>query len=181
MTRIGGGFGRRLTNDYVAEAAMISKRTGWPIKLMWSREDDIKNDFYRPAGLHDMQVGLNDKGEITAWTQRLVSASKYYRRPNMPDDELHGAELYLDDFPRNIIDNVRLEYFHNPIGIPRGSWRAPAHTANAFVIQSFIDEIAHETGQDPLQLHSTCTVRNARSRTRITAPTRLIPAGYRVL
>jgi len=152
ITRSGGGFGRRLTNDYVAEAAMISKQTGWPIKLIWSREDDVKNDFYRPAGLHEMQAGLNDDGKLTAWTQRLVSASKYYRRPNMPDDELYGAELYLDAFPRNIIDNVRLEYFHNPIGIPRGSWRAPAHTANAFVIQSFIDEIAYETGQDPLQL-----------------------------
>lgn len=152
MTRVGGGFGRRLTNDYVAEAAMISKQTGWPIKLTWSREDDVKNDFYRPAGLHEMRAGLNDDGKLTAWTQRLVSASKYYRRPNMPDENLHGAELYLDDFPRNIVDNLRLEYFHNSIGIPRGSWRAPAHTANAFVIQSFIDEIAHETGQDPLQL-----------------------------
>jgi isoquinoline 1-oxidoreductase beta subunit len=152
MTRVGGGFGRRLTNDYVAEAAMISKHLGWPIKLIWSREDDVKNDFYRPAGLHEMRAGLNDDGKLTAWTQRLVSASKYYRRPDMPDEDLFGAELYLDDFPRNIIDNVRLEYFHNPVGIPRGSWRAPAHTANAFVIQSFIDEIAHETGQDPLQL-----------------------------
>ena len=152
MTRVGGGFGRRLTTDYVAEAAMISKHTGWPIKLQWSREDDIKNDFYRPAGLHEMQAGVDDSGKVTAWTQRLASASKYYRRPNMPDEELFGAELYIDDFPRRIIDNVRLEYFHNPIGIPRGSWRAPAHTANAFVIQSFIDEIAHETGQDPMQL-----------------------------
>ena len=152
MTRVGGGFGRRLTNDYVAEAAMISKHTGWPIKLQWSREDDVKNDFYRPAGTHEMQAGLDSDNNVTAWTQRLASASKYYRRPNMPDEELVGAELYSDDFPRRIIENVRSEYFHNPIGIPRGSWRAPAHTANAFVIQSFIDEIAHETGQDPLQL-----------------------------
>jgi isoquinoline 1-oxidoreductase beta subunit len=152
MTRVGGGFGRRLTNDYVAEAAMISKHTGWPIKLQWSREDDVKNDFYRPAGTHEMQAGLDSDNNVTAWTQRLASASKYYRRPNMPDEELVGAELYSDDFPRHIIENVRSEYFHNPIGIPRGSWRAPAHTANAFVIQSFIDEIAHETGQDPLQL-----------------------------
>jgi isoquinoline 1-oxidoreductase beta subunit len=152
MTRVGGGFGRRLTNDYVAEAAMISKHTGWPIKLQWSREDDVKNDFYRPAGTHEMQAGLDSDNNVTAWTQRLASASKYYRRPNMPDEELVGAELYIDDFPRRIIENVRSEYFHNPIGIPRGSWRAPAHTANAFVIQSFIDEIAHETGQDPLQL-----------------------------
>ncbi len=152
MTRVGGGFGRRLTTDYVAEAVIISKHTGWPIKLQWSREDDIKNDFYRPAGTHEMQAGLDDNNNVTAWTQRLASASKYYRRPNMPDEELAGAELYNDDFPRRIVENLRLEYFHNPIGIPRGSWRAPAHTANAFAIQSFIDEIAHETGQDPLQL-----------------------------
>jgi isoquinoline 1-oxidoreductase beta subunit len=152
MTRVGGGFGRRLTNDYVAEAAMISKKTGWPILLQWSREDDMKNDFYRPGGLHEMHAGIDAEGRITAWAQRLASGSKYYRRPDMPDENLYQAELYLDDFPRRIIDNVRMEYFHNTIGLPRGSWRAPAHTANAFVIQSFIDEIAHETGQDPLRL-----------------------------
>jgi isoquinoline 1-oxidoreductase beta subunit len=131
---------------------MISKHTGWPIKLQWSREDDVKNDFYRPGGLHEMQAGLDNSGKVTAWTQRLASGSKYYRRPDMPDEDLFGAELYVDDFPRRFIDNVRMEYFHNAIGLPRGSWRAPAHTANAFVVQSFLDEIAHETGQDPLQL-----------------------------
>ncbi len=152
FTRVGGGFGRRLTNDYVAEAALISKKTGWPIQLQWTREDDVKHDFYRPAGLHELRAGLSESGDIVAWTQRLASASKYYRRPNMPDENLWQAELYPDDFPRNIVSNFRLEYFHNTIGVPRGSWRAPAHTANAFVIQSFIDEIAHETNQDPLQL-----------------------------
>ncbi len=152
MTRVGGGFGRRLTNDYVAEAAMISKQTGWPIQLVWSREDDVKNDFYRPGGLHELRAGVDSDGNVTAWTQRLASGSKYYRRPNMPAENLWQAELYPDDFPRRIIDNFRLEYFHNAIGLPRGSWRAPAHTANAFVIQSFIDELAIETGQDPLQL-----------------------------
>ncbi len=152
MTRVGGGFGRRLTNDYVAEAAMISMKTGWPIKLQWSREDDVKNDFYRPGGLHEMHAGVDENGKVVAWAQRLASGSKYYRRPNMPDDRLFGAELYIDDFPRRIVDNIRMEYFHNAIGLPRGSWRAPAHTVNAFVIQSFIDEIAHETGQDPLAL-----------------------------
>lgn len=152
FTRVGGGFGRRLTNDYVAEAALISKKTGWPIQLQWTREDDMRNDFYRPAGVHEMRAGLSDDADIVAWTQRLASASKYYRRPNMPDENLWEAELYADDFPRRIVPNHRLEYFHNGIGVPRGSWRAPAHTANAFVIQSFIDEIAHETGQDPLQL-----------------------------
>ena len=152
MTRVGGGFGRRLTNDYVAEACMISQATGWPVKLQWTREDDVKNDFYRPAGLHEMHAGLDTDGKVIAWTQRLASASKYYRRPNMPDENLWQAELYSDDFPRRMVDNMRLEYFHNPIGLPRGSWRAPAHTANAFVIQSFLDEVAHESGQDPLAL-----------------------------
>jgi len=152
FTRVGGGFGRRLTNDYVAEAALISKKTGWPIQLQWSREDDVKNDFYRPAGTHEMHAGVDANGKLIAWAQRLASASKYYRRPDMPEENLWQAELYPDDFPRRIIENHRMEYFHNPIGIPRGSWRAPAHTANAFVVQSFIDEIAHETGQDPLQL-----------------------------
>lgn len=152
MTRVGGGFGRRLTNDYVAEATMISKQTGWPIQLVWTREDDMKNDFYRPGGLHELRAGLDGDGKVTAWTQRLASGSKYYRRPNMPNENLWQAELYPDDFPRRIVDNFRLEYHHNAIGLPRGSWRAPAHTANAFVIQSFLDELAAETGQDPLQL-----------------------------
>ena len=152
FTRVGGGFGRRLTNDYVAEAALISKHTGWPIQLTWTREDDVRNDFYRPAGTHELRAGIDADGNVVAWTQRLASASKYYRRPNMADDKLWEAELYADDFPRRIVENHRLEYFHNPIGVPRGSWRAPAHTVNAFVIQSFIDEIAHETGQDPVQL-----------------------------
>jgi len=152
MTRVGGGFGRRMPVDYVTEAAMISRQTKWPIKLLWSREDDMKNDFYRPGGLHEMRAGLDSDGKVLAWTQRLASGSKHWRRPNKPDDELWQPELYPDDFPRRMVDNMRLEYFHNAIGLPRGSWRAPAHTANAFVIQSFLDEIAHETGQDPLQL-----------------------------
>ncbi|GJM11552.1 MAG: isoquinoline 1-oxidoreductase subunit beta [Lysobacteraceae bacterium] len=152
MTRVGGGFGRRLTNDYVAEAAIISKRTGWPIKLQWTREDDVRHDFYRPSGMHEMKAGLSEAGEITAWTQRLASASKYYRRSNVAEDQMFGAELYVDDFPAQIVDNFRLEYMALRSGVPRGSWRAPAHTANAFVIQSFIDEVAHASGQDALQL-----------------------------
>lgn len=152
FTRVGGGFGRRLTNDYVAEAALVSKKTGWPIKLQWTREDDVKHDFYRPAGLHEMRAGLDASGGIVAWTQRLASASKYFRREGVAEDGLWEAELYTDDFPRRIVPNFRLEYFHNRIGVPRGSWRAPAHTANAFVVQSFLDEIAQETGKDPLAL-----------------------------
>jgi isoquinoline 1-oxidoreductase beta subunit len=152
MTRVGGGFGRRLTNDYVAEAAMISQRIGAAVKLQWSREDDVKHDFYRPSGLHEMKAGLDASGKVTGWTQRLASAGNYYRRLNVAPEEQYAAELYIDDFPAQIVENLRIEWFEVQSGMPRGSWRAPAHTANAFVVQSFIDEIAHASGQDPLQL-----------------------------
>ncbi len=150
MTRVGGGFGRRLTNDYVAEACIISKATGLPIKLQWSREDDIKHDFYRPSGIHEMHAGLNKNGQLVAWQHRLASASKYYRRANVPETDYANAELYKDDYPANIIKDYHVEYHSAKSGMPRGSWRAPAHTANGFVIQSFIDELAHETKQNPL-------------------------------
>lgn len=152
ISQVGGGFGRRLTNDYVAEACLVSMQANAPIKLIWTREDDVTNDFYRPAGTHELSAGVDSDGNVTAWTQRLASASKYFRRPEMPDENLWSAELYPDDFPRRLVENMRLEYFHNPIGLPRGSWRAPAHTANAFVVQSFIDELAEELQQDPLDL-----------------------------
>lgn len=152
MTRVGGGFGRRLTNDYVAEAAIISKRIGAPVKLQWSREDDVRHDFYRPSGLHEMKAGLDGEGRIVAWTHRLASAGKYYRRANVAPEEQYQAELYTDDFPAGFVDNLRLEWFSVQSGMPRGSWRAPAHTANAFAVQSFLDEIAHAAGRDPLEL-----------------------------
>lgn len=152
MTRVGGGFGRRLSNDYVAEAAIVSKQTGWPIKLLWSREDDVQHDFYRPSGQHELIAGLDAEGRVTAWAHRLASASKYYRRPNVAPEGMFEAEIYVDDFPAGIIGNLRYEYFAVNSGVPRGSWRAPAHTANAFVVQSFIDEVAHAAGRDPLEL-----------------------------
>jgi isoquinoline 1-oxidoreductase beta subunit len=152
MSRVGGAFGRRLTNDYVTEVCIISKKTGWPIKLQWTREDDIRNDFYRPGGTHELVAGVDDKGLVTAWSQRLASGSKIYRRPDMKDENLWESELYLGDFPQAMVEHCRLEYFHNLIGLPRGSWRGPAHVVNAFVIQSFLDEIAFETGQDSLAL-----------------------------
>jgi len=152
MTRAGGGFGRRLSVDYASEAALISQQSGLPIKLIWTREDDMQHDFYRPSGHHQMIAGLDKSGTPIAWSQRLASASKYYRRPNVPETDYWKPELYSDDFPATIIKNFQKEYFSVKSGVPRGSWRAPAHTANAFVIQSFIDEIAHQSGQDPLQL-----------------------------
>jgi isoquinoline 1-oxidoreductase beta subunit len=152
MTRAGGGFGRRLTNDFVAEAAHVSKATGWPVKLMWTREDDLQHDFFRPFGHHELVATLDAGSQVTGWTHRLASASKYYRRAGVKPEEMWGAELYPDDFPARLVPNYRLEWLAVTSGIPRGSWRAPAHTANAFVVQSFLDEVAHATGQDALAL-----------------------------
>lgn len=152
MTRVGGGFGRRLTNDYVTEATMISKQAGVPIKLLWSREDDVQHDFYRPSGRHELIAALDSDGKVTAWAHRLASASKYHRRENVAPEGMFEAEIYVDDFPAGIVENLRYEYFPVKSGVPRGSWRAPAHTANAFAVQSFIDEVAHAAGRDPLEL-----------------------------
>ncbi|MFQ5564633.1 MAG: xanthine dehydrogenase family protein molybdopterin-binding subunit, partial [Parvularculaceae bacterium] len=151
-TRLGGGFGRRLTSDYAAEAAFVSRAVGRPVKVQWTREDDLRHDFFRPSGMHQLRAAFDADGKLTAWTHRLASASKFYRRENVPEEDYWQAELYTDDFPAGLVDNLRLEYFSARSGAPRGSWRAPAHTANAFVVQSFLDEIAHQRGEDPLAL-----------------------------
>jgi isoquinoline 1-oxidoreductase beta subunit len=152
MTRVGGGFGRRLTNDFVAEAVMLSKQVGKPIKLLWTREEDMRHDWYRPFGQHHLIATLDADRQITGWAHRLASASKYYRRPDVKPVEMWTAELYPNDFPAQLLTNVRMEWFAVNSGITRGSWRAPAHTANAFAVQSFVDEVAHATQQDPLAL-----------------------------
>lgn len=151
MSRIGGGFGRRLTVDYVAEATLISKAIGKPVKLLWTREDDMTQDFYRPAGKHNMVAAVDETGALTGFAHRLASATKWYRRASLTDDNHWIPELYEGDFPKGLVPNYQREYFSAESGVPRGSWRAPGHTANAFAMQSFFDEICHETKQDPLQ------------------------------
>jgi isoquinoline 1-oxidoreductase beta subunit len=150
MTRLGGGFGRRLTVDYVAEATLVSMAVKRPVKLQWSREDDVRHDFYRPCGLHRLSAALDESDNITAWRHQLASPSKYYRRSNVAEDKMWEAELYPDDPPRRLLPNVQLQYYSMVSGVPRGSWRAPAHYANAFAVQSFLDELAHRAGEDPL-------------------------------
>jgi isoquinoline 1-oxidoreductase beta subunit len=151
-TRLGGGFGRRLTSDHVAEAVTISKLSGLPIKLIWTREDDMSHDFYRPMGHHKMSAGVDKKGNIIAWSHHLAGTPKYYRRDDTKPEELFGADMYIDDFPSRLVENLRYEYTPAKSGAPNGSWRAPAHTANCYAVQSFINEVAHQTNQDSLDL-----------------------------
>jgi isoquinoline 1-oxidoreductase subunit beta len=148
MTRIGGGFGRRLTSDYAAEAVLVSKAAGVPVKVTWTREDDMAHDFLRPGGWHELTAALGENGLPEAWRHRVASPSKYYRRDGV---KLSESEIYSDDPPAGLLEHVRYEYLAMESGAWRGSWRAPAHTANAFTVQSFIDELAHATGQDPLE------------------------------
>lgn len=151
MTRLGGGFGRRGTVDYVSEAVLISKAVKKPVKLLWTREDDMTQDFYRPAGKHNMVAAVDESGALTGFAHRLASATKWYRRASLTDDNHWIPELYEGDFPKGLVPNYQREYFSAESGVPRGSWRAPGHTANAFAMQSFLDEICHATDQDPLQ------------------------------
>ncbi|MDJ0879441.1 MAG: molybdopterin-dependent oxidoreductase [Halieaceae bacterium] len=151
MTRLGGGFGRRLTVDYVAEATLVSMAVKRPVKLQWTREDDLQHDFYRPCGLHRLRASLDEQGAPTGWRHQLASPSKYYRRPNVKPEDMWKPELYTDDPPRRLLENVQRQYYSMASGVPRGSWRAPAHYANAFAVQSFIDELAHRHGHDPLE------------------------------
>jgi isoquinoline 1-oxidoreductase beta subunit len=151
-TRIGGGFGRRLTNDYVAEAALVSRAIGAPVQVMWTRDDDMRHDWYRPAGMHHLRAAFDAKGNLTGWTHRLASAARHYRRPGIAEGDYWKGEIFVDDFPGNIVEHLRLEYFSATSGAPRDSWRAPSHAVNAFAVQSFLDEIAHQRGEDPLAL-----------------------------
>ncbi len=152
MTRVGGGFGRRLTNDFVAEAVLLSKAVGRPVQVVWTREDDLRHDWFRPFGHHHLIAALDRDGAVTGWAHRLASTSKYHRRPGVPAEEMWTPELCPDDFPSKLVPSYALEWAAVESGMVRGSWRAPAHTANAFAVQCFLDEVAHASGRDPLAL-----------------------------
>ena len=147
MERCGGGFGRRLMVDYAAEAAYLSRAVGAPVKVVRTREEDLRHDYYRPAGMHRVRAGLDARGTPIAWTQHLANTSRYAfaRRPDAVK-----SELYRDDFPAQCLPNVRLEYTPVASVVPTGAWRATLHSANAFVVQSAVDELAHLAGQDPV-------------------------------
>ncbi|SDI25029.1 xanthine dehydrogenase family protein molybdopterin-binding subunit [Propionivibrio dicarboxylicus] len=151
LIRSGGGFGRRLSADYIAEAAAIAQRVSAPVKLTWSREDDMRHDHYRPGGFHFLRVGLDAKGRVVAWRDHFVTFAN--ARTRNGKTELRpgsGGHLSPDEFPGRWIDHCRMEETALDCGIPMGPWRAPGANAFAWVFQSFIDELAHAAGQDPL-------------------------------
>jgi isoquinoline 1-oxidoreductase beta subunit len=148
-TRCGGGFGRRLMVDYAGEAALLSQRAGAPVQVVWTREDDLSHDFYRPAALHRLRAALDGSGRVTAWAQHIVNPSRYaYAGAARVGPE--ASEMYVDDFPAACVPSLRYEYTNVDSPIPRGAWRSTLHSANAFAVQSFMDEVAAAAGQDPL-------------------------------
>jgi isoquinoline 1-oxidoreductase subunit beta len=151
VTFLGGGFGRRLNNDYIVDAVEISKAVGAPVQMIYSRDEDIRHDFYRPFSLHRLTGGLDRDGRIVAWRHRLVSTSiAAWGDPatsNPERDEIGGAF----DLPF-AIPNVQVEYHAADSHVPRGYWRSVEASFNAFAVESFVDELAAAAGHDPLHM-----------------------------
>jgi isoquinoline 1-oxidoreductase beta subunit len=155
VTRSGGGFGRRFYADFVAEAVFVSLRVGGPVQVMWTREDDTRCGYFRPASYHLMRAALDAAGHPVAWSQHLINAQRgeflnWALPPGTPVLPA-GDELGPFDFPAGYIPNLRLAASAlRGCPVPLGQWRSVEDSSNVFVYQSFIDELAHLAGADPL-------------------------------
>ena len=151
-TYLGGGFGRRVEVDYAIDAAEISKAAGGvPVKMVWSREDDMTHDSYRPAGLYTMTAGMDASGKISAFRFHSTSPSISARLfPSIVKDGIDPFAVEgIDNFPY-AVPNTKMTYVMHDTGVTPGYWRAVSHNLNAVALECFIDECAAAAGQDPI-------------------------------
>ena len=152
MIRGGGGFGRRLSNDYMVEAARIAKEIpGTPVKLLWTREDDLQHDFYRPAGWHYFKGGVDAQGNVVAWRDHFVS---FGNKDAANPQQLFASSANIGggEWPAAAIPNFEVAASVMPLGVPTGPLRAPGSNGYAYAIQSFVNELATLGGKDPIAL-----------------------------
>lgn len=149
-TLLGGGFGRRFEQDFVAQAVELSKAAGRPVKVVWTREDDTRHDFYRPANLHMLHAALDCDGRLQAWNHKIVGPSIMSRvfpqfvKDGIDDSSVQGAIKLPYAFP-----NAQTRYVLCNTPVPVGFWRSVGHSITAFTVESFLDELAHAAGTDP--------------------------------
>jgi isoquinoline 1-oxidoreductase subunit beta len=162
---LGGGFGRRLEPDGNLLAARIAQHVDGPVKVIWSREEDIQHDMYRPCYLDRISAALDALGNPVAWKHRLCGSSVYSRyHPNLikngvDPDAVAGAAQPPYDLPNIHVEFVRVE----PPGIPTSLWRGVGPTHNIFVVESFIDELAHTAKRDPVEYRKSLLAHNPRA------------------
>jgi len=175
-TFLGGGFGRRLTQDYIEEAAALANRVRRPVKVIWSREEDTRHDFYRPAMLHRMRASLAG-GQLTGWHHQIVgpqildwyvrnaAPAQYPWAPKFMYDTLGKVGLMAEGIatPKDMsaiegaieypyqVDNIDIRHTHTDPGVPITWWRSVGYSHNGFAVETFMDELAHEAGEDPYQ------------------------------
>jgi isoquinoline 1-oxidoreductase beta subunit len=152
LVRGGGSFGRRLHNDYVAEAVRIAQAAGKPVKLMWTREDDLQHDFYRPLALHALVATLDRRKRLTGWSHRCAAKPPSTHEPAMAGLPPNAGCLDADAFPAGLVANLDATFHALESGMPRGGWRALLQASQVFAVQGFIDEVAIASKQDALAL-----------------------------
>lgn len=145
QTRVGGGFGRRLMNDYMCEVAAISRRVGAPVKLEWTREEDMQHDFYRPAGFHAFKASLDAGGKLSGWYDHFITFTHDGVEP------VRGGNMRPGEIPENLIEHYKVEQTLLPFETPTGPWRAPRSNAIAFAVQSFMHELSVAADRDHVE------------------------------
>jgi isoquinoline 1-oxidoreductase beta subunit len=152
-TFLGGGFGRRVEVDYCIDAAEISQAAGVPVKMLWSREDDMTHDSYRPAGIYKFTAGVDENGKLQALKFKSTSPSISSRLfPSIVKDGIDPFAVEgIDNFPYLADAGMNFSYVMHDTGVQVGYWRGVSHNLNAVALECFIDELAKNAGADPIQ------------------------------